>query len=89
MNHPDTWPYNREGPAPVAAAPTLPDTAEAWEREHAQGRIRKNAADLRRLADTYDRIADDLGTVPSPGRSSHVGVAGQIIHEHAVWTTET
>lgn len=62
-----------------------PATVQSWQREHAQRRIRKNAEDLRRLADTFNRIADDLGTVPSPGRTLHVDVAAQIVHEHAVW----
>jgi hypothetical protein len=60
-------------------------TVQSWQREHAQRRIRKNAKDLRRLAATFDRIADDLDTVPSPGRALHVEVAAQIVHEHAVW----
>ena len=66
-------------------APAIHATAQQWDRQHAQRRIRQNATDLRRLADTFDRIADDLSTVPSPGRALHVEVAAQIIHEHAVW----
>lgn len=58
---------------------------QVWHRKHAQDRIRGNAADLRRLADKYDRIAADLDAVPAPGRATHLGVAQEIIHEHATW----
>lgn len=51
----------------------------------AHRRIRTNAADLRRLADVFDRSAADLAKVPSPGRARATEVAAQIIHEHAVW----
>lgn len=62
----------------------LPTPSE-FSTQHAQRRIRVNASDLRRLAEKFDRIADDLGRVPAPGLRRAGEVAGQIIHEHAVW----
>ncbi len=63
----------------------IPKTAAQYSIEHAQRRIRTNAADLRKLADSFDRAADALGKVPSPGRQRAAEVAAYIIHEHAVW----
>lgn len=60
-------------------------TSNEYSSEYAQGRLRTNAADLRTLADKFDRIAAELDQVPSPGRARHVDVAVQAIHEHATW----
>lgn len=64
---------------------TAPKTEVEWTRGFAQDRIRTAAAGLRDLADKFDRCADELDKVPTPGRATHVNVAVAVCHEHATW----
>lgn len=60
-------------------------TAEQYEVQHAKRLLAVNARTLQQLADVFNRTADKLDRVPSPGRATYVSVAVQVIHEHAMW----
>jgi hypothetical protein len=59
----------------------------AWEysKGHAVRRLQTNAADLRRLADKFDQLANDVDKGPTRTSPVLAETAAGAIHEHAVW----